>query len=75
MNHVQGINRLQGNMPKIGIRPVVDGRRGGIRESLEGVTMEMAQTVAAFLSENVRHANGLPVECVVADTSWRLLNK
>lgn len=64
--HIQ--NRLQGSMPKIGIRPTVDGRRGGIRESLEDVTMEMASSVAAFLSQNLRHSNGLPVECVIADT-------
>ncbi|WP_213525030.1 L-fucose isomerase [Paenibacillus sp. J31TS4] len=55
-------------MPKIGIRPVIDGRRGGIRESLEEVTMEMARTVAGLLSGRLRHASGLPVECVVADT-------
>lgn len=61
-------NRLQGSMPKIGIRPIIDGRRGGIRESLEDVTMEMAKQAAAFLSANLRHSNGLPVECVVADT-------
>ncbi|WP_248926826.1 L-fucose isomerase [Paenibacillus hamazuiensis] len=62
-------NRLQGEMPKIGIRPVIDGRRGGIRESLEEPTMKMARACAAFLSENLRHSNGLPVECVVADTT------
>lgn len=62
------MNRLQGSMPKIGIRPVIDGRRGGIRESLEDVTMNMAVSVAGFLSENLKHANGEPVECVVADT-------
>ncbi|WP_420831140.1 L-fucose isomerase [Paenibacillus artemisiicola] len=61
-------NRLQGSLPKIGIRPIIDGRRGGIRESLEDVTMEMARSAAAFLSENLTHSNGLPVECVVADT-------
>ncbi|WP_219836234.1 L-fucose isomerase [Paenibacillus sp. R14(2021)] len=61
-------NRLQGSMPKIGIRPIIDGRRGGIRESLEDVTMEMARSAAAFLSGNLRHSNGLPVECVIADT-------
>jgi L-fucose isomerase len=61
-------NRLQGTMPKIGIRPAIDGRRGGIRESLEDVTMNMSKTVARFLSENLRHSNGLPVECVIADT-------
>ncbi|MGD8794340.1 MAG: L-fucose isomerase, partial [Anaerolineae bacterium] len=61
-------NRLIGDMPKIGIRPTIDGRRQGVRESLETQTMEMAQAAAQFLSDNVRHPNGLPVECVVADT-------
>ena len=61
-------NRLIGNMPKIGIRPTIDGRRQGVRESLEEVTMNMAKNVAGFLSDQLRHANGLPVECVVADS-------
>ncbi|MFC0212971.1 L-fucose isomerase [Paenibacillus chartarius] len=61
-------NRLIGSMPAIGIRPTIDGRRGGIRESLEDVTMEMARKVAAFLEQNLRHANGEPVRCVVADS-------
>jgi len=61
-------NRLQVSMPKIGIRPIVDGRRGGIRESLEDVTLAMAREVAVFLSANLKHSNGLPVECVVPDT-------
>jgi L-fucose isomerase len=60
-------NRLIGGMPKIGIRPTIDGRLGGVRESLEEQTMNMAQSVAELLSENLRHANGLPVECVIAD--------
>ncbi|MCL6444515.1 MAG: L-fucose isomerase [Alicyclobacillus sp.] len=68
MANIEGRNRLQGSMPKIGIRPVIDGRRGGIRESLEDVTMQMAKSVAAFLSVKLRHSNGVPVECVVADT-------
>ncbi|WP_434006900.1 L-fucose isomerase [Paenibacillus konkukensis] len=63
------INRLQGDMPKIGIRPVIDGRRGGIRESLEEPTMNMAIACAKLLSDNLRHSNGLPVECVIADTT------
>ncbi|HZG74840.1 MAG TPA: L-fucose isomerase, partial [Paenibacillus sp.] len=62
-------NRLQGDMPKIGIRPIIDGRLGGIRESLEAPTMKMAEACARFLSENMRHSNGLPVECVVADST------
>ncbi|MCC6730693.1 MAG: L-fucose isomerase [Chthonomonadales bacterium] len=61
-------NRLRGSLPRIGIRPVIDGRRGGVRESLEGQTMGMARGVARLLSESVRHACGLPVECVIADT-------
>ena len=62
-------NRLIGSMPKIGIRPTIDGRLQGVRESLEDQTMNMAKNVAAFLSENLRHANGLPVECVIADSN------
>jgi len=61
-------NRLIGGMPKIGIRPAIDGRLGGVRESLEDQTMAMARSVADLLTENLRHANGLPVECVIADT-------
>ena len=61
-------NRLIGTPPKIGIRPTIDGRRNGVRESLEETTMGMARNVADFLSSNLRHANGLPVECVIADT-------
>ena len=61
-------NRLIGDMPKIGIRPTIDGRWGGVRESLEDQTMGMAHTAARFLEEHLRHPNGLPVECVIADT-------
>ena len=61
-------NRLVGHMPKIGIRPAVDGRRKGIRESLEAQTMALARSVADLLTTNLRHPNGLPVECVIADT-------
>jgi L-fucose/D-arabinose isomerase len=62
-----GKRRLIGRLPKIGIRPVIDGRRRGVRESLEDQTMKMAQNAAAFISEHVRHTNGKPVECVIAD--------
>jgi L-fucose isomerase len=61
-------NRLVGDLPKIGLRPVIDGRRQGVRESLEGQTMALAQAVAHLLTAHLRHANGLPVECVLADT-------
>ena len=62
-------NRLVGDMPKVGIRPTIDGRLGGVRESLEEQTMAMARNVARLISENLRHANGLPVECVIADST------
>ena len=54
--------------PKIGIRPIIDGRLGGIRESLEDTTMNMAQEVARFYKKHLRYPNGEPVECVIADT-------
>ena len=60
--------RLRGALPKIGIRPAIDGRRKGVRESLEVQTMGMAKAAADFLDKNLRHPNGLPVECVIADT-------
>ncbi|MCC5908674.1 MAG: L-fucose isomerase [Balneolaceae bacterium] len=63
-----GKKRLIGRLPKIGIRPVIDGRRRGVRESLEDQTMKMAKSAAAFISEHVCHTNGRPVECVIADT-------
>jgi L-fucose isomerase len=66
MNQPQ--NRLIGSMPKVGIRPTIDGRRRGIRESLEEQTMNMAKAAAKLITENLRHPNGLPVECVIADT-------
>ncbi len=62
------MNRLQGSLPKIGIRPTIDGRRGGVRESLEDQTMGMAKNVAEFLTNNLIHADGSSVECVIADT-------
>ena len=57
--------RLIGPLPKVGIRPVIDGREKGIRESLEVQTMRMASSVADFISENARFSSGERVECVV----------
>lgn len=59
-------NRLQTNLPKIGIRPTIDGRYGGVRESLEDQTMGMAKRAAKLIQDNIRHACGLPVEVVIA---------
>lgn len=56
------------NYPKIGIRPIIDGRRRGIRESLEDTVMNMAKRVAEFYSTNLRYPDGSPVQCIIADT-------
>lgn len=53
--------------PKIGIRPTIDGRQGGVRESLEEKTMNLAKAVAQLISENIKYADGSPVQCVIAD--------
>ncbi len=56
------------NYPKIGIRPIIDGRLGGVRESLEETTMKMAHNVAALFEKELRYPDGSPVQCVLADT-------
>jgi L-fucose isomerase len=56
------------SLPKIGIRPTIDGRLGGVRESLETQTMDMALSAAALISSTLRHRDGSAVECVIADT-------
>ena len=61
--------RLIGDLPKIGIRPTIDGRMNGVRESLEEQTMNLAKAAAEFLEANLRHADGSKVECVIADTT------
>lgn len=55
--------------PKIGIRPTIDGRQGGIRESLEEKTMNLAKAVEKLISSNLKNGDGSPVECVIADTT------
>lgn len=55
--------------PKIGIRPTIDGRQGGVRESLEDKTMALASAVAELISSNLRYPDGTPVECVIADST------
>ena len=56
------------SLPKIGIRPTIDGRLGGVRESLEKQTMGMAKSVENFLTTHLRYPNGIPVVCVIADS-------
>lgn len=61
--------RYQGEWPKIGIRPTIDGRMNGVRESLEDQTMNMAKSVAALISSTLKYPDGTPVECVISDTT------
>ncbi len=63
--------RYIGEYPVIGIRPTIDGRRGvlGVRESLEGQTMQMAESAAQLLRENIRYSDGTPVKVIIADTT------
>jgi len=60
--------RYRGERPKVGVRPTIDGRLGGVRESLEERTMGMARAAAELISSNLRYADGSRFECVVADT-------
>ena len=62
-------NKLHGDLPRIGIRPTIDGRRNGVREGLEEQTMAMARSVAELIGRELKHPCGLPVECVIADTT------
>lgn len=60
-----GRPRYVGSWPRIGIRPAIDGRRRGVRESLEEQTMGMARATAALLRGSLRYPDGQAVECVV----------
>lgn len=68
MGMVENGYRWRDGFPKIGIRPTIDGRRRGVRESLEEQTMNLAKAVARLLEAEIRYPNGQPVECVIADT-------
>ena len=57
-----------GDFPKVGIRPVIDGRMNGVRESLEDQTMNMAKNAVSLISKSLKYPDGKPVECVIADT-------
>ena len=55
-------------LPRVGIRPTIDGRLGGVRESLEDQTMNLAKRVAELISSQLRYPNGEAVDCVIAET-------
>jgi L-fucose isomerase len=60
-----GEKRFIEDYPKVGIRPTIDGRYGGVRESLEEQTMNLAKAVAEFIENNVYLPNGERVKCVI----------
>lgn len=64
-------NRLIGDYPVIGIRPIIDARQGmlDVRGSLEEQTMNMAYAAEKLLKDNIRYSNGEPVEVVIADST------
>lgn len=53
--------------PRIGIRPIIDGRQGGIREGLEAQTRKMAAMAKELIEINLYYTDGTPVEAVVFD--------
>ncbi len=64
MQYMQSIS-----YPKIGIRPVIDGRWGGIREGLEQQTLGMAKGAAELIESTLKYPDGTPVQCVISDTT------
>lgn len=66
---VKSYQTVIGDFPKVGIRPTIDARENGVRESLEKQTMDMARSAAALISSNLKYPNGKPVECVIADST------
>ncbi|OFY66789.1 MAG: L-fucose isomerase [Bacteroidetes bacterium RBG_13_42_15] len=61
--------KVIGDSPKVGIRPVIDGREKGVRESLENQTMGMAKSAVDLIRKNLKYPSGKPVECVIADST------
>ena len=57
------------NKPVIGIRPIIDGRRRGVREALEDQTMNMAYAAKDLIESTLYYADGTHVRCIIADTT------
>ncbi|RAX22009.1 MULTISPECIES: L-fucose isomerase [unclassified Actinomyces] len=55
--------------PAIGIRPLIDGRRRGVRESLEDKTMRLANDVAELIASRLTYPDGSPVRTVISSTT------
>jgi L-fucose isomerase len=59
--------RATGDYPSVGIRPTIDGRRHGVRESLEEQTMNMARAAADLITKTLKYPDGTPVRCIISD--------
>jgi L-fucose isomerase len=57
------------NYPKIGIRHIIDGRWGGVRESLEEKCLAMAKAAKELIEANVFYSDGTPMQCVISPCS------
>lgn len=64
-----GEKRYAAILPRVGIRPTIDGRLGGVRESLEEQVMGMAKRAADLICSSLKHPDGTAVECVIADST------
>ncbi len=62
-------NRMIGDYPVIGIRPIIDARQGmlEVRGSLEEQTMNMANAAKKLIEQKVKYTNGEPVRVILAD--------
>ena len=69
LNEIKTMKKSPFNFAKIGIRPTIDGRLGGVRESLEVQTMAMAKRLAVLFGDQLRNLDGTPVQCVIADSN------
>ncbi|MEN8905011.1 MAG: L-fucose isomerase [Clostridiales bacterium] len=65
---MKNIFRLSGSLPKVGIRPTIDGRRG-VRESLEKQTMTLAKKTSELIESTLKHASGEKIQCVISNTT------
>ena len=61
------MNRYKDSYPVIGIRPVIDARKGAldVRGSLEDQTMSMAKKAKKLIEENVFYSDGTPVKVII----------
>ena len=64
-------SRLIGDYPVIGIRPIIDARKGmlDVRGSLEEQTMNMAKSAKKLIEESLTYSNGEPIKVIISNTT------